>query len=79
MTLPLSATDLAFILLQASEAPYGIKLTTNNPQLLRQKLYAERRKHGDAFTHLTFIQPPINPTTSLWIIRKDVKNGPQEN
>lgn len=79
MTAPIEALDLAYLLLQASEAEYGIKLTTNNPQVLRQRLYAERRKHGDTFAHLTFIQPPVNPTTSLWIIRKDAKNGTPQN
>lgn len=67
--------DLAFLLLRAIESPFGIKLSTNNPQVLRQRLYAERRKHGDTFTSLSFLQPPTNPSTSLWIIRKDARHG----
>ncbi len=71
-----SATiDFAFLLLRASEAERGIKVRTNNPQLLRSKLYAERKNHPD-LRNLTFIQPPIDPESYLWIIKKEARaNG----
>lgn len=63
--------DLAFLLLKADEAEVGISVITNNPQLLRNKLYAERKRLG--LTNLTFIQPPVGSDTRLWIIRKTAK------
>lgn len=65
--------DLAFLLLRADEAEVGISVVTNNPQLLRNKLYAERKRLN--MTHLTFIQPPVGSDTHLWIVKKDAKNG----
>lgn len=65
--------DLAFLLLRADEAEVGIAVVTNNPQLLRNKLYAERKRLG--LTNLTFIQPPVGSDTRLWIVKKDMKNG----
>lgn len=69
--------DLSFLLLRADEAEVGIAVVTNNPQLLRNQLYAERKKLG--LTNLTFIQPPVDSDTRLWIIKKDAKHGPQES
>lgn len=67
--------DLAFLLLRASEAEYGVKVRTNNPKLLRNKLYAERKNHPD-LPPLTFIQPPTDPDNYLWIIKKEARaNG----
>ena len=66
--------DLAFLLQRASESPFGIAVRTNNPQLLRNKLYAERKKHG-LFQHLTFKQPPKNPEGELWIVNREGPNG----
>ena len=65
--------DLSFLLLRADEAEVGISVVTNNPQLLRNQLYAERKKLG--LTNLTFIQPPVDSDTRLWIIKKDSKAG----
>ena len=70
--------DLAFLLLRADSAEIGISVMTNNPQLLRNQLYAERKRLG--LTNLTFIQPPVDSDTRLWIIKKDAKaNGAQES
>ena len=69
--------DLSFLLLRADEAEVGISVVTNNPQLLRNQLYAERKKLG--LTNLTFIQPPVDSDTRLWIIKKDAKHGSQES
>lgn len=43
---------------------------------LRQKLYRERKKAQDADLEvLAFVLSPTDPT-QLWIVRKDVLNGP---
>lgn len=70
--------DLTHLLFRANEAEIGICVITNNPQLLRNKLYAERKRL--ALTNLTFIQPPVDSESRLWIIKKDAKqNGSTEN
>ena len=69
--------DLAFLLLRASEAEIGICVVTNNVQLLRNKLYAERKRLG--LLNLTFIQPPVDSESRLWIIKKDARNGSTED
>ena len=69
--------DLAYLLISADEAEIGVSVVTNNPQLLRNQLYAERKRLG--LTNLTFIQPPVDSDSRLWIIKKDAKNGPQES
>lgn len=72
MSMP--APDLVFLLYKANEAEIGIAVITNNPQLLRNQLYAERKRQG--LTNLTFIQPPTDSESRLWIIKKDAKaNG----
>lgn len=63
--------DLSYLLIQADEAEIGISVVTNNPTLLRNQLYAERKRLG--LTNLTFIQPPVDSDTRLWIIKKDAK------
>lgn len=69
-----TSPDLAHLLLRASESEIGLKVFTNNPQLLRNKLYAERRKVPE-FSNLTFIQPPEGADTRLWIIKKERRRG----
>jgi len=69
----MTSPDLAFLLLRATEAEVGVSVVTSNPALLRSKLYAERKRLG--LTNLTFVQPPVDSDTRLWIIKKDVKNG----
>jgi hypothetical protein len=74
----LPAPDLSYLLYRASESPIGLAVRTNNPQLLRNKLYALRKQLG--LTNLTFIQPPVGSDTCLWIIKKDAKtDGPTED
>jgi hypothetical protein len=63
--------DLTYLLFLANEAEIGISVVTNNPELLRNKLYAERKRQG--LTNLTFIQPPVDSDTRLWIVKKEAK------
>lgn len=68
--------DLISLLFRANEAEIGISVITNNPQLLRNQLYAERKRQG--LTNLTFIQPPVDSDSRIWIVKKDMKaNGAQ--
>lgn len=64
--------DLAHLLLRARESEVGISVVTNSPQLLKNKLYAERKRLG--FLDLTFVQPPVDGDSRLWIIKKGVKD-----
>lgn len=66
--------DLAHMLLRASEAEFGICVRTSNPQLLKNRLYAERKRLG--MTELSFVQPPTDGDSRLWIIKKEARaNG----
>ena len=51
-------------------------VNTNDPELLRQKLYP-LRKEDSAFARLSFVISPINPTGQLWIVKAkpDGTNG----
>lgn len=49
----------------------GIVISTNNPDLLRQKLYAERRASGDPDLDSLVVRPSkFHPESELWIMRK---------
>lgn len=64
-------------LYQALEHPYGIAVSTNNPERLRVRLYEARRQaQNPNFEALTFTPSRSNPAGELWIIRKDQVNGP---
>jgi hypothetical protein len=69
--------DLAFLLLRAREAEVGVCVVTSNVQLLKNKLYAERKRLG--FTDLTFVQPPVDSDSRLWIIKKEAKHGASQD
>ena len=62
--------DLAHLLLRAHESA----VATNKVKLLRNQLYAERRKWPE-FSGLSIIPCPTNPDASLWLVKKEAKNG----
>lgn len=62
-----------FLMMEAEETPLGIAITTNEPQLLRNKLYALRRESPGCFTSLSFVIPPV--PGELWIVKKETANG----
>lgn len=66
-------TDLAMLLLRADESDFGIAVITNNPKLLRNQLYAERKRVG--LLNLSFIQPPVGSESRLWIVKKEAKEN----
>jgi hypothetical protein len=71
-----SQPDLAFLLLQASEAEVGISVVTSDPVRLRAKLYAERKRLG--LSNLSFVQPPVDSESRIWIIKKTAKGHTNE-
>lgn len=60
--------ELTEHLYAALRSPLGIVLETSDPERLRQRLYAIRRKHED-FVPLSFIISPFNGA-DLWIVNK---------
>lgn len=64
----MSQLVLASLLYEALNAPLGIVVETNDPERLRQKLYAERKKSPE-FDVLSFIISPMNKR-DLWILNK---------
>ncbi len=63
-----SKLDLLERMYEALRSPFGVVVKTEDPERLRQKLYALRREHTDLLI-LSFVISPINPSTDLWIIR----------
>jgi hypothetical protein len=59
------------LLYRALHAEYGIVVTTNSIDRLRQKLYAVRRESGDEdLSLLSLVVSPTNPETELFILRR---------
>lgn len=59
---------LASLLYEALSSEIGIVVETPDPEFLRQKLYAERKKSPE-FDALAFIISPMNGK-DLWILNK---------
>lgn len=60
--------SLLEILYEAYRAPIGVIVRTNDPERLRQKLYAERKKDPD-LACLSFRISPSSPETELYILK----------
>lgn len=65
--------DLSSLLLRAHESEVGIAVVTDSPLLLRNKLYPLRKQLN--LLHLTFVQPPVDTDTRLWILKKEARHG----
>lgn len=65
--------ELTELLYDALRAPLGTVIQTEDPERLRQKLYAIRRESED-FTQLSFVISPINGL-DLWIVNKGNADG----
>lgn len=63
---------LTELLYQALGVKIGIRVTTSDPDRLRQKLYALRKQDPD-LACLSFTISPIDPA-ELWIVRKGAKD-----
>jgi hypothetical protein len=57
------------ILTEACQHPLGVVVETNDPNRLRQRLYAMRRAHPE-FAHLSFVVPAGDKGTELFIIAR---------
>lgn len=67
------------LLYKALDSRIGIVVRTSNPDLCRQKLYAARAKACDPVLEELSIKPShSSPRTELWIIRKTLKENPNE-
>jgi hypothetical protein len=65
-----SSPPLIELLYEAQNSKFGVRVETNDPDLLRQKLYAIRRQHPGEFDNLTLAEDRITPKTHLLIVRK---------
>lgn len=62
------------LLYQAMNAEFGIVVTTNNLEGLRQKLYAARKSDPD-LSCLSFTTSRTHPETELLLVKKDAKTS----
>jgi hypothetical protein len=69
--------ELQSLMFQALTSPFGIEVRTSSPEQLRQKLYAARKLDA-TFAGLSFIIPPTNPESILWIIKREANHGTSE-
>lgn len=69
-----SALDLFEILVSATEAEHGVVVETNDPERLKQKLYAEMKK-DDMFEGLSCCTSRTNPGGEVWIVKKGTSDG----
>jgi hypothetical protein len=65
--------DIRNMMAAAVMSPFGILITTSDPELLKRRAYVVRsaaRKQGNlSFDVLSFRTSPVNPTGELWIIK----------
>lgn len=69
-------TNYVEFLYRALESRIGIVVSTTDPKLLQQKLYAARRESQNPdFGALTFALSRTKPESELWIVKKALPNG----
>jgi len=61
------------LLYDALYSEHGLAVETNNVKLLRQRLYARRKKEDPTFSSLSFSPDPSSPERILFIIKKGSK------
>jgi hypothetical protein len=69
-------SSLVELLYAAYNSEFGIKVTTSDPDRLRQRMYKER-KIDPCLSCLSFVTSPSNPAGEIWIVKKS--NGPDLN
>lgn len=60
----------AELLYEALNTEFGLIVTTNEPDRLKQKLYAIR-KEDPALGVLSLVTSPTAPAGEIWIVRKE--------
>ena len=64
--------EILELLYQAFHSPLGLRVPTDDPERLRQKLYQVRTQEGSPeLATLSFVQSPSNPTGELWIVKRN--------
>lgn len=69
----MNSLQLTELLYDALRTPLGTVIETEDPERLRQRLYAIR-KESDDFAQLSFVISPINGL-DLWIVNKGNADG----
>lgn len=69
----MTAEEVRAILYEALGSTVGLRISTNNPQLLRQRLYTERRASVE-FEPLSIHISPTSPSAEVWIVNKGTDN-----
>mgnify|MGYP001610160803 CR=1 FL=1 len=64
---------LAEFLYNAYHSPFGIVISTDDAEFLRQKLYAIRKQYPD-LQNIAMIISPINGS-DLWLVKKGETNA----
>jgi hypothetical protein len=62
------------LLYRALNSPRGTIIETSDPERLRQKLYAERKK-DPVLECLSFVISPSHPASQLWIVKKNAQTS----
>lgn len=66
--------ELIAFLYTALRSECGIKLSTSDPERLRQKLY-KIRKDDPELEVLSFVISPTNPQGELWLVKRIADEG----
>lgn len=64
------------LLYQALRAPLGVVVKTTDPDRLRQKLYAERKKDED-LACISIMKSRTAPDSEILLVKKGVADGPE--
>lgn len=62
------------LLYEAKASDYGLIVQTEDPERLRQRMYALRREHPD-LTCISFVISPLNPGSELWLVKNGEDDG----
>lgn len=68
--------EIMELLYDASREEIGLVVETSDPERLRQRMYA-LRKRDDDLANLSFVISPMNPS-DLWILNKPPENSNAE-
>lgn len=61
--------EVRALLYEAAGTSVGLRVETNQPELLRQRLYTERRSDPD-LENISIHLSPTNPSGELWLVNK---------
>lgn len=73
-------TRIAQILVATLNEPIGLCVATNDPRILRTRIYQVRKKMLDVqpdLKHIAVYTSPKNPEGELWLLNKGDDNAPE--